>query len=140
MFGEFHECVVGEKVHVALRKSISQMQREPVLDRSVLDRCAAEFELEVRGTEARKILLKKRMADVTYRGLHLQIEVTSIDEEMNLARASWVKTHAVPEHLSELKFEQGILSQESTKEFQERDLGGVAAGIFECSTGREGHA
>ena len=119
MFGEFHECVVSEKVHVALRKSISMMQREQMLDRDTLDRCAADFEAEVKGTEARKILLKKRLADVTYRGLHLQIEVTSIDEELQLARASWVKTHAIPEDLEELKFERGILqdgSRSSKKE------------------------
>ena len=115
MFGEFNEFVISEKVHIALRKSVSMMQREPKLNRDVLLQCAADFETEVAGTGARQILLKKRMAEVTYRGLVLQIEVTSIDEEMNLARAAWVKSHAIPESLEELKFERGILDKEGTR-------------------------
>ena len=115
MFGEFHECVVSERVHIALRRSVSMMQKEPKLDKLVMAKCAHDFEEEVKGTEARKLLLKKRHAEVVYRGLTLQIQVTSIDEEMSLARAAWVKTHAIPEHLDELRYEKNILDADGAR-------------------------
>ena len=119
LFHEFHENVVSEKIQIALRKAVAKLHQESKLTKQVITKCTEEFEMQARESDARKILLKRRTVEVSYRGMPIKLEVSSIDEELNLAKAAWLKSHSVPALLPELAFEAGVIESNVTGQQKE---------------------